>query len=101
MARATSVTRGKTATPLLIGTLKIHPAIGVARLGNDPAQFFLGPEIPGKGPVGADAGVGTPIGGGPFSGFKTSATTIKRQGQRFYIFIHHEGKPPTEINLLN
>jgi L-Lysine epsilon oxidase N-terminal len=29
-----------------ITTIKIHPAIGVARLGNSP-EFFIGPELPG------------------------------------------------------
>jgi len=26
---------------------KIHPAIGVARVGNSPTAFFIGPEKPG------------------------------------------------------
>ena len=25
---------------------KIHPAIGVARVGNSPTEFFIGPESP-------------------------------------------------------
>jgi hypothetical protein len=33
--------------------LKIHPAIGIARMGNaDPESFFIGPEVPGYGPTG-------------------------------------------------
>src|SRR5438477_8296256 len=32
---------------------RIHPAIGVARLGNaDPSTYFIGPEAPGFGPLG-------------------------------------------------
>ena len=27
---------------------KIHPAIGVARVGNHPDAFFVGPEAPGS-----------------------------------------------------
>jgi hypothetical protein len=27
-----------------ITSVKIHPAIGVARVGNSPADFFIGPE---------------------------------------------------------
>lgn len=95
------VTRGATPTPIVSGALNIHPAIGIARLGNDTTSFFLGPEIPGAGPVGADSGVGTPVTGGPFSGFKTAASTVKRQAQRFYIFLHPAAGPPIEANLNN
>src|SRR5262245_42449460 len=93
-----SVTRGKTATPLVNSRLKIHPAIGVARVGND-STFFLGPEIPGQGPVGAADGVGSAVAGGAFSGFKTSATKVKPQAQRFYIFMHRASGPPIEVTL--
>ncbi len=95
------VTRGPTATPIVVGNLKIHPAIGVARLGNDPTNFYLGPEVPGQGPVGSDAGVGSSVTSGPFSGFKTGATTVKRQGQRFRIFLHFPDRAPTEVTLNN
>jgi len=30
-----------------IKSIKIHPAIGIARLGNSPTGFFVGPEVPG------------------------------------------------------
>ena len=96
-----SVRRGPTPTPLVNTRLRIHPGIGIARVGNDPTSFFLGPEIPGQGPVGTDAGVGTAITGGAFSGFKTSATSIKRQGQRFRIFLHFPTQAPVEVNLLH
>ena len=99
MARPKRVTRGPTATPIVLGDLKIHPAIGIARVGNDPRAFFLGPEVPGVGPVGADAGVGTPVSSGPFSGFKTSASAIKRQAQRFYVFFHQGIADAIEVNL--
>ena len=29
-----------------IKTIKIHPAIGIARVGNSPGEFFIGPEFP-------------------------------------------------------
>jgi len=29
-----------------IKTIKIYPAIGIARLGNSPTGFFIGPERP-------------------------------------------------------
>lgn len=34
---------------------KIHPAIGVARVGNHPSAFFVGPEAPGAAGVEIDA----------------------------------------------
>jgi hypothetical protein len=30
-----------------IHKLRIHPAIGIARVGRSPEGFFIGPEIPG------------------------------------------------------
>jgi hypothetical protein len=36
--------------PLDIKTIRIHPAIGIARLGNSPDGYFIGPEIPGVHP---------------------------------------------------
>jgi hypothetical protein len=61
---------------------RIHPAIGVARLGNSPDQYFLGPESPRVVPplVAADA---------PLDRHATRRDAqgrIKRQGQRFHIF---------------
>ena len=31
---------------MTISSIKIHPAIGIARLGNSPYEFFIGPELP-------------------------------------------------------
>lgn len=31
-------------------TYKIHPAIGIARVGNSPDEFFIGPERIGERP---------------------------------------------------
>jgi hypothetical protein len=59
---------------------KIHPAIGVARVGNAPeSAFFLGPEIPNEPSTGSgDAGTVVP----PFK----SAGLIKRQAARFRVW---------------
>jgi hypothetical protein len=56
---------------------RIHPAIGVARVGNaDPSAYFLGPERPRQQVTGAsDAGSAVPP-------FKTDGL-IKRQAARF------------------
>jgi hypothetical protein len=79
--------------------LKIHPAIGVARLGDDPNAFFIGPETPGLGPTGQDEGAGsaTP----PFRSTGRSGGKIKRQAARFRIFNYLPGGFVEEINLDN
>jgi L-Lysine epsilon oxidase N-terminal/L-lysine epsilon oxidase C-terminal domain len=56
-------------------TCKIHPATGIARVGNSRTEFFLAPEIPG---------VYVP----PPGGYKEAGNlaAIKRQAARFRIF---------------
>ncbi len=51
----------------------IHPAIGIARIGNSPDEYFLGPEVP-------DA-VEAPPGG-----YKDAQGRIKRQAVRFRVY---------------
>ncbi|MBM2809771.1 MAG: valyl-tRNA synthetase [Chloroflexi bacterium] len=51
----------------------IHPAIGVARVGNSPTEFFLGPEVPGPHPE-------------PVDGFKDAVGRLKRQAARFRVY---------------
>jgi hypothetical protein len=59
---------------------RIHPAIGVARLGNaDPSTFFIGPEAPGYGPLGSAPGTTVPA-------YKAGDGRVKPQGVRFRIF---------------
>lgn len=57
---------------------KIHPAMGIARLG-DSGDFFIGPEIPGRSATGADAGRGTAV-----PPFKSGG--VKRQAARFRVW---------------
>jgi hypothetical protein len=52
---------------------KIYPGIGVARVGDSPDGFFIGPEAPGRGPE-------------PEGGFKDLDNRIKRQAARFRIY---------------
>lgn len=60
---------------------KIHPAIGVARVGDSPDGFFIGPEKPG------DPGVEIGAGGAEASiGKYKLAGKTKRQGVRFRVF---------------
>src|SRR5437016_2643837 len=56
-----------------IATIKIHPAIGIARVGNSPTEFFAGPESPNdRSP--------------PNGGYKDKLLRIKRQAARFRVF---------------
>lgn len=63
---------------------RIHPATGIARVGNAaPDDFFIGPERPGQAVVGVP-GVGTTT-----PPFKTGGR-VKRQAARFRIFEYTE-----------
>jgi L-Lysine epsilon oxidase N-terminal/L-lysine epsilon oxidase C-terminal domain/von Willebrand factor type A domain len=63
---------------------KIHPAIGIARLGNSPDEFFIGPQRIGERP-------------NPPGGFKDAQCRVKRQAARFHIFAHHDDNTVEEI----
>ena len=68
-----------------IKKIRIHPGIGMARLGNSD-EFFVGPEAPG---VVVDPG-GTD-GPGPEGGtYRDSDMKLKRQAQRFRIYGYDE-----------
>jgi|GEM_PF-444289 len=67
-----------------IDSVKIFPPIGIARLGNSPTEFFIGPEIPGD---------YTP----PPGGYKDGACRIKRQAARFRMFGYDAGVLQGEI----
>ena len=54
-------------------SVAVHPAIGIARVGNSADSFFFGPELPGSLPVAPD-------------GFKDASGAIARQAARFRIF---------------
>ncbi|HEX4965037.1 MAG TPA: LodA/GoxA family CTQ-dependent oxidase [Thermoanaerobaculia bacterium] len=51
----------------------IHPGVGIARFGNSPDEYFLGPRTPGETPS-------------PEGGFKDRMGRIKRQGAEFRIY---------------
>ena len=63
---------------------KIHPAIGIARVGNSPDEFFIGPERMGEQP-------------NPPGGFKDAQCRVKRQAARFRIYAHHDDGMVEEI----
>src|SRR5690242_5460269 len=54
----------------------IHPAVGVARVGDSPDEYFLGPEQPG--------GAETP------ASYKDKSGRVKRQAVRFRVFAYDE-----------
>ncbi len=62
---------------MAITTIKIHPAIGIARVGNSPSDFFIGPEIPGDHTI-------------PPGGYKDAQCRIKRQAARFRLFAYDQ-----------
>ena len=75
-----------------IKTVKIHPAIGITRVGNSPDQFFVGPEMPGvcDVPPGGYKDAGEPGKGIP--------PRVKRQAARFRIFGYDsDGKAVGEL----
>ena len=65
-------------------TFKIHPAIGIARIGNSPDEFFIGPEL-----LGQELN--------PQGGFKDNQCRVKRQAARFRIYAHHDDGTVEEI----
>ncbi|MDC0713772.1 LodA/GoxA family CTQ-dependent oxidase [Stigmatella sp. ncwal1] len=58
---------------------RIHPAVGIARVGNSPDEFFIGPEHPNQPP-------NFDITQKKFLPFKDSQGRIKRQAARFRVF---------------
>lgn len=77
---------------------RIHPAIGIARLGNSPDEFCISPETPAALPLACD-GQGNPSvsadGVTPLrvSKFKDAEGRIRRQAARFRIFVYDEKSP--------
>jgi hypothetical protein len=61
-----------------VHTCKIHPGIGIARVGNSPDHFFIGPEVP----CDPQATVA------PDGAFKDLNGCIKRQAARFRIYAY-------------
>ena len=69
-------------------TYRIHPAIGIARLGDSPTEFLISPETPAARPLACDAdGNPTLSPDGqqevPATKFKDAEGRIKRQAARF------------------
>ena len=54
-------------------TVRIYPAIGIARLGNSKTSFFVGPERPGDRAA-------------PAGGYKDARCAVRRQAARFRLY---------------
>jgi hypothetical protein len=68
---------------------RIYPSIGIARVGNDLTQFYIGSEIPGHPGFDVDdQGNETPI-----KQYKVDDDQIKRQAARFRLFEVDGGVP--------
>lgn len=69
--------------PQKIVQYAIHPAIGIARVGNSPDEFFLAPQYPGDVPAGP---------------YKDAQGAVKRQAAQFRIYgLNQAGKVVKEI----
>jgi hypothetical protein len=67
----------------------IHPAIGVARVGNSRDEFFLAPELPWPAPT-------------PEGGYKDATGALKRQAARFRIYGYDaDGRVTEELTAEN
>jgi hypothetical protein len=81
---------------------RIHPGIGVARLGNSPHAFYLAPETPAALPIDCDERGNPRLSPDGLTeltvkNFKDSEGRIKRQAARFQIWAyddeHPQGRP--------
>jgi hypothetical protein len=77
---------------------KIHPGIGIARLGNSDTEFYLAPETPGGLPMECDNAGNQrygPEGITPVfvTRFRDAQGRIKRQAARFQVFVYDEESP--------
>ena len=77
-------------------TYKIHPAIGIARVGNSPDSFYLAPDRTGAPPI--DCGPdGLPIVKDgveqPVTKYKDAKNRIRRQAARFRVYGYDDTTP--------
>ncbi|HKP11903.1 MAG TPA: LodA/GoxA family CTQ-dependent oxidase, partial [Blastocatellia bacterium] len=82
---------------------KIHPAIGIARMGDSPNSFYLAPEQMGQLPIDCDQegnAILSPNGQEqPISNFKDDKGRIRRQGARFRVYAYDDGGAGKEIEV--
>lgn len=81
-----------------MATYKIHPGIGIARLGNSDTEFYIAPETPAGLPQECEASGNPrfgPDGVTPMlvSTFRDAQGRIKRQAARFQVYVYDETSP--------
>jgi hypothetical protein len=79
-------------------TYRIHPGIGIARLGNSPDAFCISPEQPAALPIDCDASGNPRLSPDGLTElvvrtFKDDEGRIKRQAARFQIFAYDDEHP--------
>jgi L-Lysine epsilon oxidase N-terminal/L-lysine epsilon oxidase C-terminal domain len=78
-------------------TYRIHPGIGIARLGNSETEFYLAPQTPAGLPLECDPqgnALVSPDGGPVYvTSFKDKDGRVKRQGARFEVFVYDDDHP--------
>jgi len=72
-------------------TYKIHPAIGVMRVG-DSDDYYLAPETVGGLPL-------DPTSNQPTSSFRDNEGKLRKQAARFRVFAYEEGEQETELQV--
>jgi len=82
----------------VIPVYKIHPGIGIARLGNSPDEFCISPETPAALPIECDER-GNPVMSPDgtqvvrVKQFKDKLGRIKRQAARFQVWVYDDESP--------
>src|SRR5689334_18044115 len=82
----------------------IHPAIGIARVGDSPTSFYLAPEEAGQLPLHCDQD-GNPLLGPAgaeqaVTKFKDSQQRVRRQAARFRVYGYDDaGQPGQEVQI--
>lgn len=77
---------------------RIHPGIGIARLGDSPDDFCISPEQPAALPIACDVR-GNPLHSPDgkaeirITQFKDTAGRIKRQAARFHLYVYDTANP--------
>src|SRR5215470_2452271 len=83
---------------------KIHPAIGIARVGNSTTSFYLAPEQGGQLPIDCDQDGNAILNSEgqeqPIQNFKDDQQRIRRQGARFRVYAYDDDfKKGSEIEI--
>jgi hypothetical protein len=85
-------------------TFKIHPAIGIARVGNSPNSFYLSPEEAGQLPIDCDADGNALLNSDgteqSITNFKDGQQRIRRQAARFRVYAYDDdGRDGKEVEI--